>query len=127
MSWTAEQLETLYSHIYANRSICPACNGPLIVSRSKDPTQFGIITCRACRSEHLISRENDPLREAFRPYTEAEKKKIIAADKHREDPICPIDRAMMIVYAQRSLGLNSQVRIRCPRCGGEVTFKRLYG
>ena len=37
------------------------------------------------------------------------------------------DGATMIVYAQRSLALNSQVKIRCPRCGGEVHFKRLYG
>ena len=127
MSWTSEQLETLYANVYANRVICPGCGGALKLVRSKETGAFGRVECSRCNHSHDVAQRNDPLRESFREYTEAERKKIIAADKRRIDPVCPIDGTTMIVYAQRSLALNSQVRIRCPRCGREVHFKRLYG
>jgi ssDNA-binding Zn-finger/Zn-ribbon topoisomerase 1 len=127
MAWTTEQLEALYANVYANRVICPSCDAALKLSRSKEPNEFGQVECSKCNQSHLISRRNDPSRETFRDYTEQERKQIIDADKRRLDPTCPLDGATMVVYAQRSLALNSQVKIRCPRCGGEVHFKRLYG
>jgi ssDNA-binding Zn-finger/Zn-ribbon topoisomerase 1 len=127
MQWTEEQLKTLYANVYANRVTCPTCGGHLKISRSKEPNEFGQVECSKCNQSHRICQANDPLRANFRDYTEAERKQIIAADKRRLEPICPIDGATMVVYAQRSLALNSQVKIRCPRCGGEVHFKRLYG
>jgi ssDNA-binding Zn-finger/Zn-ribbon topoisomerase 1 len=127
MPWTQEQFEALYADVYANRVVCPSCDGRLKLERSKQPNEFGRVECIKCNQSHVISQQNDPLREKFREYTDAERKRIIDADKRRREPTCPIDGATMIVYAQRSLALNSQVKIRCPRCGGEVHFKRLYG
>jgi DNA-directed RNA polymerase subunit M/transcription elongation factor TFIIS len=127
MSWNAEQIHILYANVYANRVICPTCGGRLTFVRSKRADEFGQVECSKCNQSHQISRANDPLRAKFREYSEEERKQIIDADKRRLEPACPIDGTMMIVYAQRSLALNSQVKIRCPRCGGEVHFKRLYG
>ncbi len=127
MPWSAEQLRSVYTNVYANRVVCPTCDGSLKLSRSKAAGEFGRVECSRCNESHNIAQRNDPLRDSFREYTEGERKEIIAADKRRIEPVCPIDRTTMIVYAQRSLALNSQVRVRCPRCGGEVHFKRLYG
>lgn len=127
MTWKSDQLRTLYANVYANRVVCPTCGNALKLVRSKAAGEFGRVECSKCNESHDVAQRNDPLRGSFREYTEAERKEIIAADKRRLDPVCPIDGATMIVYAQRSLALNSQVRIRCPRCGGEVHFKRLYG
>jgi DNA-directed RNA polymerase subunit M/transcription elongation factor TFIIS len=127
MAWTSEQLESLYANVYGNRIVCPTCGGPCKLERSKQPNEFGQLECSKCNQSHDIAQRNDPLRDSFREYTDAERKAIIDADKRRLEPTCPIDGATMVVYAQRSLALNSQVRIRCPRCGGEVQFKRMYG
>jgi predicted RNA-binding Zn-ribbon protein involved in translation (DUF1610 family) len=127
MPWTDEQLEALYANVYSNQLVCPTCGGRVALTRSGREREFGTVVCQHCQQSHLVAAQNDPLRASFRDYTNVERKEIIAADKIRSEPLCPIDGTTMIVYAQRSLALNSKVRIRCPRCGGSAEFKRLYG
>jgi hypothetical protein len=62
-----------------------------------------------------------------RAYTEEERKEMVRVDRGRGVPRCPVDGAEMAVHVQRSLGLNSNVTMRCPRCGGEVRFTRKHG
>src|SRR4051812_31644257 len=113
MAWTSEQLETLYANAYANIMRCPACGGPLAVERSQAIATFGSVSCRACDERHVISTANDPLRSAFRPYTEEEMKQIIADDRARRTPRCPVDGTAMDVNVQRSLGRTSNAVVRC--------------
>jgi hypothetical protein len=70
---------------------------------------------------------NDKSQPTTRDYTDQEKKAIIAADKSRNTPRCPLDQTSMEVNVQRSLGLNSNVVIRCPRCSNSVQYTRLHG
>jgi hypothetical protein len=60
-------------------------------------------------------------------YSDEQKKQIIATDRARRTPVCPIDGAAMDAHAQRSLGRNSNVTIRCPRCARIVEYVRLHG
>jgi hypothetical protein len=60
-------------------------------------------------------------------YSDEQKEQIIAADRARRTPTCPRDGAAMDVHAQRSLGRNSNVTIRCPRCARIVEYVRYHG
>jgi hypothetical protein len=126
-AWTAEQTEALYAGVYAHRDVCPGCGGKLAVVRSDQAGVFGEVRCDACGASHVVSGANDPLRGAFREYTEQERKAIVAADRRRESPACPVDGTPMDVHVQRSLGLNSNVVVRCRRCSQSVQFRRLHG
>jgi hypothetical protein len=127
MPWTPAQLESLYTTVYANQFACPTCGGRLTWTRSDQPDAFGLVRCPACDQSHFVSTANDPLRPTFRPYTDPEQKAIIAADRRRESPPCPVDGAPMDVHAQRSFGVTSNVVVRCRRCSHSIRFRRLYG
>jgi hypothetical protein len=62
-----------------------------------------------------------------RPYTDEERKQLILSDRARRPPICPHDHTEMVTLAQRSLGLTSNVTLRCPTCRNELSFKRKHG
>jgi hypothetical protein len=125
--WTGRLLAQLYDNVFARRMECPACGGRLAVVAGRDIGVAGTAACHACGAEHLVQLSTDPRRETFRPFTEAEAKAIRRADGRRQTPICPIDGTAMDVHAQRSLGLTSNTRIRCPRCLGTVAYVRTCG
>jgi transcription elongation factor Elf1 len=127
MGWTPEQLETLYANAYGNILKCPVCGRELVVERSGAIDTLGSVWCRTCEERHVISTQNDPLRSAFRRYTEKETKQIIAADRARRTPRCPVDGTAMDVNLQRSLGRTSNAVVRCRRCTQSVTYVRLHG
>ena len=52
---------------------------------------------------------------------------MIRVDRGRGAPRCPVDGTEMTVHVQRSLGLNSNVTMRCRTCGGELAFTRKHG
>jgi hypothetical protein len=70
---------------------------------------------------------DNPPPTAVRDFTEPEKKAIIAAHRSRKVPLCPVDGSAMDVHLQRSLGLNSNVTIRCPRCSHSVQYTKFHG
>lgn len=127
MAWSPAQIEALYSNVYAFRDVCPACGGKLAVTRTNEPGTFAIVHCPGCDEQHVLGERDDPLRGAFRAYTEAERKAIFVADRMRQTPVCPVDGSPMMVHAQRSFGLTSNVVVRCRRCDQSVSFTRLYG
>jgi transcription elongation factor Elf1 len=127
MAWSREQLEAVYRNVYAHAMTCPACGGALTLARAPDADAVGAVTCAACEERVVVSMRDDPLRERFRDFTEQEKKAIVAADKMRRTPHCPVDGTAMDVNVQRSLGRNSNVVVRCRRCTRSVEFTRLQG
>lgn len=127
MAWTSEQLQALYENIYGRRMKCPGCGGALGLITSGEKSAIGVVTCGVCGGQHQVAMDNDPLRASFRPYTEQEKRDIIAAEKRRKTPRCPVDATAMDVQLQRSLGRNSNVLIRCPRCAATAEYVRAHG
>ena len=127
MTWSREQLEALYRNVYRNEMTCPACGGALTLARSQDAEVFGVVACPACAQRVVVSAQADPLLAQFREFTEQEKKEIVKADNLRRTPRCPVDGTPMVVNAQRSLGRNSNVVVRCRRCKRSVGFTRLQG
>jgi hypothetical protein len=127
MPWTPDQIKTLYVNVYRHVLSCPACGGALTLERSPAPDALGVATCPACDNCHLVAAQNDPLSPQFRNYTDAERKEVITVDRRRRTPVCPIDGAAMDVHVQRSLGLNSNVIVRCRRCAQSVQYVRTHG
>lgn len=127
MPWNPPQLELLYANVYQRRMICPACNGPLALEPAREPDVVGVVECPACEARHVVSLANDPLRHTFRAYTPDESRAIFAAERRRQTPTCPVDGTAMDVHLQRSLGLTSNARIRCRRCGRTAEYVRKHG
>ena len=135
MSWTTAELAALYANIYARRMVCPSCNGPLLRVSSDEPRNAAeasdpagsVVICRTCHVQHFVSRHNDPLGETFRPYTPAEQRQIIADDRRRKTPTCPIDGTPMAIYLQRSLARTSNVIVSCRRCKQTAEYVRTCG
>ena len=127
MAWDAQQLVTLYENVFRRRRECPGCGGPLTLAVSSEDDAVGVVECAACGERALIARRNDPLRATFREYTAEENRALLAAERARRAPVCPVDGTEMDVHLQRSLGLNSNAVIRCRRCGRSAQYVRLYG
>jgi hypothetical protein len=127
MAWSPEQLEALYRNVYRNEMTCPACGVALALARSPEADVLGVVTCPACDQQVRVSLQDDPLLPQFRDFTEQEKKEIVAADRARRTPHCPVDGTAMDVNVQRSLGRNSNVVVRCRRCTRSIEFTRLQG
>jgi hypothetical protein len=127
MSWTREQLLAVYANVYAYRTECPACGGPLRRSAPAAPDVAAVVACDACGERREIGAGDDPLRDTFRDYTEAERRAITSAERSRQAPVCPVDGTVMDVQVQRSLGRTSNVVVRCPRCTRTSEHARFHG
>jgi transcription elongation factor Elf1 len=127
MSWSPQQLEGVYANVFGNVMTCPACGGRLVLAPLREEGVTGLASCQSCGGQALVSMRDDPLRCLFRSYSEQEKRAIIAADKSRQTPTCPVDGTVMDVSLQRSLGRTSNVVVRCRRCAQSHTFTRAHG
>jgi hypothetical protein len=127
VEWRPDHLEALYANVYARRLECPACGAPLAFTPSGDVGVAGTAACPRCAARHVVCLENDPLRNTFRDFTDAERRRMRATEPSGRPLACPVDGTAMDVHLQRSLGRTSNVIVRCRRCTRTAEFARTCG